>query len=181
MRTISLLIYLSIIGAAISCNEPSSDSKISHEASGDEEPKDNDDKPSEANPETTQGINNVSDDSKISHEASGDEEPKDNGGKPWEANPETTQGINNMSVLADDFSPTDNLEDYKRLKEDLEAEFKIIFAKCSMTGAAHDQLHSYLFPLKRYFNELVSENPDERKKALKKLKQHLAVYSKFFK
>ncbi|MDP6908729.1 MAG: hypothetical protein QF371_04445, partial [Flavobacteriales bacterium] len=104
-----------------------------------------------------------------------------NNGEPWEANPETTEGISNMSVLVNEFTQSDSLEAYQSLKSELEAEFKVIFKKCSMTGEAHEQLHNYLFPLKRYFNRLASEDVDECKKAHEELKQHLATYSKFFK
>ena len=69
-----------------------------------------------------------------------------NEGQLWEANAETTQGIKNMQQLIADYS-TEN-GNTEELITNLQAEFAMIFKKCTMTGEAHEQLHNYLIPLK---------------------------------
>ena len=109
-----------------------------------------------------------------------EDELKTNNGQPWQANAETTSGIANMNAIVAAFSDT-SAASYLQLRDALEAEFATIFKLCPMEGEAHDQLHNYLLPLKRYFNLLKSENANERAEGLEKLKAHLAEYPTYFK
>ena len=116
----------------------------------------------------------------ISHDGTDDLTLKLNNGEHWEANSETTLGIKNMIVKVDAFQHSDSAENYHELKSTLEAEFTSIFKQCTMEGPAHDQLHNYLFPLKRLFKQLKSADSDERNKAVSELKEYLRVYSEYF-
>lgn len=116
----------------------------------------------------------------VSHEGTNDLTLKLNDGERWKANAATTEGINKMMVIVDEFSEADSVDAYLQLKTDLEAEFASIFKQCTMTGPAHDQLHNYLFPLKRLFNRLKSEDSAERIKAVAELKDYLQEYFVYF-
>jgi hypothetical protein len=76
----------------------------------------------------------------------------DNGSK-WVANKETTEGIHEMMRLVADYTAS-SANDLDKLQEDLRTEFRTIFAKCTMKGEAHNQLHNYLYPLKEQIDEL---------------------------
>ena len=102
------------------------------------------------------------------------------GEKRWQANPETTQGIQNISQLVNNFTATPDSTSYKTLETSIDAEFQMIFQKCTMKGEAHNQLHNYLLPLKKKFQKLSSNDPAECKNALIDLKEHLAVYAGYF-
>jgi hypothetical protein len=98
-----------------------------------------------------------------------------NDGQLWEANPETTAGIKALQQIISD-SKSD--ESAAVLKEKLNAEFALIFKNCTMTGAAHDQLHNYLLPLKWKINTIEENN----KAALKKeIADYLQEYPLYFK
>jgi hypothetical protein len=92
-----------------------------------------------------------------------------NEGQLWEANAETTLGIKNMQQLIADYS-TEN-GNTEELITNLQAEFAMIFKKCTMTGEAHEQLHNYLIPLKfkiENFSEgKIDKNSDDIEKYLK--------------
>lgn len=103
-----------------------------------------------------------------------------NDGKKWEANPETTEGIRNMEVAMAGFTPTEDPAAWMELKDDLETNFQYIFAKCTMKGEAHDQLHNFLYPMKPLFADFASENPDSRMEAFASLEKHLAIYDDYF-
>lgn len=104
-----------------------------------------------------------------------------NNGDLWMANAETTEGIQKMTQLMANFTATENMEAYRELKSTLEAEFGNIISKCTMTGAAHDQLHNYLLPMKPLFKDLAAEDLETRKSGLEKLTKHLSEYSAYFK
>jgi hypothetical protein len=104
-----------------------------------------------------------------------------NNGDLWMANAETTEGIQKMTQLITNFTDTENMEAYPKLKTTLETEFGTIISKCTMTGEAHDQLHNYLLPMKPLFKDLAAEDLETRKAALEKLNKHLSEYSAYFK
>lgn len=104
-----------------------------------------------------------------------------NNGDLWMANAETTEGIEKMTQLITNFSESENMEAYPKLKTKLEAEFGTIISKCTMTGEAHDQLHNYLLPMKPLFKDLVADDLETRKAGLEKLTKHLSEYSAYFK
>ena len=97
-------------------------------------------------------------------------------GKKWKANSETTAGINNMIAIVDRYNEGGDNGDYAQLKSDLEKEFKLIFKNCTMTGAAHDQLHNYLMPLKDIIDQLDEPQPE----TILLLDDHLQMYFEYF-
>lgn len=102
-------------------------------------------------------------------------------GKRWKANPETTSGIVEMqAILANYEGRASEGEARKALRKELEAAFQNIFKQCTMTGAAHDQLHNYLLPMKGMFEKLESKTPGESEQAFEQLKKHLAEYQAYF-
>lgn len=116
----------------------------------------------------------------VSHDGTDNLTLQLNDGKRWKANTATTEGINNLTLLVDKFAESDSAATYIQLKTELEAEFTSIFKQCTMTGPAHDQLHNYLFPLKRLFNRLKSLDSEERLTAVKDLKVYLKEYAVYF-
>ena len=104
-----------------------------------------------------------------------------NNGDLWMANAETTEGIQKMNQFVANFTDMENMEAYPELKSKLEAEFGTIISKCTMTGEAHDQLHTYLLPMKPLFKDLAADDLATRKLSLEKLAKHLSEYSAYFK
>lgn len=96
-------------------------------------------------------------------------------GKTWEANPETTEGIQAMVAIVEGYDSATG--DVAVLKEELQAEFSDIFAKCTMTGEAHDQLHNYLLPIKHMLDSLGNDPSDAR---LADLREYLGTYGNYF-
>lgn len=101
-------------------------------------------------------------------------------GKRWKTNPETNLGVNIMIMITDNFTDRDNNAAYTELKENLDAEFDLIFKNCTMTGEAHDQLHNYLFPIKQKLSSFISDDTIIQKENLEHLKILLAEYSNYF-
>lgn len=96
-------------------------------------------------------------------------------GKTWEANPETTEGIQAMASIVEGFDRATG--DVAVLKEELQAEFSGIFAKCTMTGEAHEQLHNYLVPVKHMLDSLGNDPSDAQ---LADLRAYLGTYGNYF-
>jgi len=103
-----------------------------------------------------------------------------NEGEKWEANAETTEGVENMKTVINKFDKTSKIDGYKKLSEDLEVEFTMIFQKCTMKGEAHNQLHSYLIPLKDYIEGLQKGNVEECKSIVNSINSHLSGYKYYF-
>lgn len=103
-----------------------------------------------------------------------------NDGETWEANPETTTGIKNMQELINDFDPGAERAEYVALHDHMDREFKTIFAKCTMTGEAHNQLHNYLHPMREWIDGLMAEDDETRHHSLEKLNARLDEYPRYF-
>ena len=96
-------------------------------------------------------------------------------GKPWEANVETTEGVKSMQAIVAGFDPATG--DGEVFKEELTAEFKDIFAKCTMTGESHEQLHNYLIPLHKMLEKLTTSPSQEQ---ITEMSQYLGTYENYF-
>lgn len=96
-------------------------------------------------------------------------------GKTWAANTETTEGVQAMKALVEGYDPATG--DGVVLKEELKAEFDQIFAKCTMTGDAHEQLHNYLIPLHKMLDGL---GADPSATELDSLREYLGTYGNYF-
>jgi hypothetical protein len=94
-------------------------------------------------------------------------------GQRWKANPETTTGIANMAGILGAYDPSSG--DPKVLKDTLEAEFALIFERCTMTGEAHEQLHNYLLPIHRQLRDFEATEPQRTA-----LREYLAAYGTYF-
>lgn len=99
-----------------------------------------------------------------------------NNGEKWEANVETTTGVNNMigiveTGIADQTPPP-------ALVPQLNKEMETIFAKCTMKGESHDQLHNFLVPLQGMIKK--ADNDQAGVEDLKTIHNHLAVYAQYF-
>jgi hypothetical protein len=98
-----------------------------------------------------------------------------NNGKRWKANTETTQGIQSMRMLVERYPQSGMTK--LQLKDTLEAEFQMIFQKCTMTGEAHEQLHNYLIPLHQMLNVMSEKSTDAEIMAMH---AHLQTYGEYF-
>ena len=94
-------------------------------------------------------------------------------GQRWKANPETTSGIANMVAILGAYDPATG--DPTVLKDALEAEFGLIFERCTMEGEAHNQLHNYLLPIHQALRDF--EGSDAQRAALG---AQLAAYGNYF-
>ena len=103
-----------------------------------------------------------------------------NNGQRWKANIETTQGVANMTRLMDAFVESDDTKSYNGLSDSRQSEFKMIFKQCTMEGEAHNQLHSFLFPMKKMFTMLESDDLATCKQGATTFKNHLPLYSAYF-
>ena len=95
-------------------------------------------------------------------------------GQRWKANPETTSGIANMVTILSAYDPATG--DPTVLKETLEAEFGLIFERCTMEGEAHNQLHNYLLPIHHQLRDFAATEAQRIA-----LGEHLAAYGNYFK
>ena len=106
-----------------------------------------------------------------------------NDGAKWEANKETTAGVNNMIdqiVGFNNLEVPDEISSYNLLGRGIKHSMDEVFNKCTMKGAAHDELHDFLIPILGYNKTLNGEDLEAAKAALGKLENHLQVYSDFF-
>ena len=106
-------------------------------------------------------------------------QPELNNGRKWKANQETTTAIRNMMQLVQSHSG-DNIESYRALKGKLQKELQYIFENCSMKGKAHDQLHSYIVPLRDLIKQLDQDELSELRKSNAGLEAHLSRYATIF-
>ena len=103
-----------------------------------------------------------------------------NSGKKWKANAETITGIKNLQTLIANFNSPDNNDSLVKLSISLENEFKLIFKNCTMTGAAHDQLHNYLLPMLGMMKKLKTPPLENQQKELKKMENYLLRFENYF-
>jgi hypothetical protein len=103
-----------------------------------------------------------------------------NNGKPWSANIETTEGIGNMVVLMDSFSDTESVEAYSVLSNHLTATLNTILKECTMDGEAHNNLHTYLYPMFDMIEGIGSTDLETCKVSYSELKQQLSEYPNYF-
>lgn len=96
-------------------------------------------------------------------------------GKRWKANPETSEGIGNLRALIEKYPESGSTS--LQLKDSLEAEFQMIFQKCTMTGESHEQLHNYLIPLHKMLGAMNDQTTDAEITAIY---SHLQIYGEYF-
>ncbi len=99
----------------------------------------------------------------------------------WDANLETTQGVEKLQdIVANDKSQS--VEDFKNLEKELADVMATIFDKCTMKGASHDNLHTFLVPLVKKVDMLKEVSSVEQGKMIStRISAHLNEYKTFFK
>ena len=108
------------------------------------------------------------------------EEMSLNNGERWAANFETTSGVHKMSAKMEEFTEKGDLEAYTALVKMLKADYSMIFKKCTMTGDAHNQLHTFLIPIGGYFKQMSKDDLSECQTGFEKLQNHLLTYDTYF-
>lgn len=102
-------------------------------------------------------------------------------GEKWVANEATNNGVSKMKELLSTSSAT-TLEEYHDLASNLNLEKNILIKKCTMTDAAHDNLHTFLEPLIEKIAALAEvESTDEAVVIKETIRENLDLYSKYFK
>lgn len=97
----------------------------------------------------------------------------------WKANPETTQGVRTMQAVVS--RAKTNALSKAEASSELRMAFQEIFARCTMTGEAHDALHGFLLPTGALLDELdAAVTTDETTATLTRLEARLATYDAAF-
>jgi hypothetical protein len=96
-------------------------------------------------------------------------------GRRWKANTGTTEGIRSMLLLVERH-PKSGLTKLQ-LKDSLEAEFRMIIERCTMTGEGHEQLHNYLVPLHKMLGAFGDHSTGAD---LMTMHAHLQTYGEYF-
>ncbi len=104
-----------------------------------------------------------------------------NNGMKWKANAETTQGIEDMKNEISKFDKSNVTPiSLKELSIALNSDYQNVFAKCTMTGDAHTNLHHYLLPINGMLKEIENSEPQNGLLVIAKLEEHLNSYSIYF-
>lgn len=103
-----------------------------------------------------------------------------NNGAKWEANPETNEGVEKMQNLLKT-QDLNTLEDYYKLAEQLNSDKNYIVKNCTMKGASHDNLHTWLVPLIAKIEALSNATSmDEALKLFHSIDENVNKYSDYF-
>ena len=101
----------------------------------------------------------------------------------WMANPETTAGVEKMQAQFAEFKEMnlpENLTNYKQLSAGLNTTMQGIFDQCTMKGAAHDELHDFLVPIKGNITTLGGDDLEAASKAYSDLQRQLSQFENYF-
>ncbi|WP_456442619.1 c-type cytochrome [Psychroserpens sp.] len=109
------------------------------------------------------------------------EQMKLDGDNKWDANIETTQGIEKLQdILKNDKSQS--IADFQNLEKKLAGVMTTIFDECTMKGASHDNLHTFLVPLIKKVDMLKEVSSVKQGKIISmRISSHLTEYRTFFK
>jgi len=101
-------------------------------------------------------------------------------GAKWAANAETTSGVAQMTFLIAN-TKAESAGDYRNLGDGLNEIKNYIVKECTMTGASHDNLHVWLYPLIEKVGELQKVETVESGRTLTDdIKGHLDKYYEYF-
>ncbi len=99
----------------------------------------------------------------------------------WEANKETTDGVLKMEAILS-YRPMKTLEDYHKVGALLLEVKNYIIQKCTMEGAAHDNLHKWLYPLIEDIEKLTeAQSIEQADQTVEAIKDQLKLYHQYFK
>lgn len=108
------------------------------------------------------------------------EEMQFNEGGKWKANLETTRGVNNMMEIVEGSKPG-TVDDYHGMATKLNDEKNIVVKECTMEGASHDNLHTFLHPLIEKIDALGKvQKTEEGAKLQHSIHENLKWYFNYF-
>ncbi len=103
-----------------------------------------------------------------------------NEGKRWKINNEMIPYLLNSEKILHDYV-AQNSTDYKHLAAQLDEQNEKLIASCSMEGAAHDALHSWLHPYLEQVEALANESDSALAiKKIEELNLHFETFHKYF-
>lgn len=104
-----------------------------------------------------------------------------NDGAKWDANTETNEGVAKMKNLLKT-QPTNTLDDYYKLAEQLNTDKNYVVKNCTMKGASHDNLHVWLLPLMAKIEALSeTQSLEDASKIKHNIEENVNLYSDYFK
>ena len=101
----------------------------------------------------------------------------------WRADEATSASIASMQQLMNAFDTGKNVGDieaFQELGKAMNGEMNTLFRQCTMTGPAHDELHTFLTPIIKDVKILQGNNIEASTAAQLRLKDRLEVYQTFF-
>ena len=101
----------------------------------------------------------------------------------WRADEATTASIESMQQILETFDMSKTAGDvvaFQELGKTLNAELNTIFRQCTMTGPAHDELHTFLTPIMKDVKILQGKDIVASSAAQARLQDRLHVYQTFF-
>ncbi|MBK0402396.1 hypothetical protein I5M27_05330 [Adhaeribacter sp. BT258] len=101
----------------------------------------------------------------------------------WRADEPTSASIESMQQLMNAFDTGKNVGDivaFQELGKTMNGEMNTLFRQCTMTGPAHDELHTFLTPIMKDVKILQGSNIEASTAAQLRLKDRLAVFQTFF-
>jgi hypothetical protein len=101
----------------------------------------------------------------------------------WRADEATTASIESMQQLLETFEMGKTAGDvvaFQELGKTLNGELNTIFRQCTMTGPAHDELHTFLTPIMKDVQVLQANDAAASTAAQLRLQDRLNVYQTFF-
>ena len=103
-----------------------------------------------------------------------------NDGARWKANKETTDGVKTLHRIVESAIAETEPTDKKQSVDSLKQAYQTIFEKCTMEGAAHEQLHTYLLPIGPQLAALNKTEGAEHRAVLTSLDERLRAYDRYF-
>lgn len=103
-----------------------------------------------------------------------------NNGSKWKANNKTNKGVEKMQNSIKT-QPTNSLEDYYKLAEQLNDDKNYVVRNCTMNGDSHDNLHVWLMPLIKKIEALSEVKKIEEALKLKhSIEENINAYNTYF-
>ena len=105
-----------------------------------------------------------------------------NNGEKWKADISTKNLISAMTLFVKGFSQKEKITtaEYNDAGESLRGSFNEIFAKCTMEGPAHDELHKYLMKLSPQIEKLQKGNSENLADTLQEILNTLLMFNQYF-
>lgn len=101
----------------------------------------------------------------------------------WRADEYTASSVESMQQLIEAFNNGNNfgsLEAYQELGKTMQGELNTLFRKCTMTGPAHEELHTFLTPIMKDIKVLQGEDLQAATTAQIRIEERLSIYQTYF-